>query len=399
MTPLRIAIVVPGRLHAFELAAALQKQGHEVYVFSNYPVSEALKFGLNPKTYAGNVLNRVVLRLWLNIFGANHFPSLRDRLICNWLDRWALRKIKALPSLDAIHAFSGVALHVLEYAKEKNIYNQLLRGSAHIETQTALLLSEAKRSGGAADIPSHWMRQREQAEYAIANKIIVLSSFAAKSFLVQSKALFQDKLDIVPLGTDQAVFEVSPEVITRRIQRVRKSKKLKVLMAGGLSAQKGAADFIETAASLSDYMDFSFVGSPEPDWQKRCRQKAPQVNFIDRVAQNALPTIYAQHDIFYFPTVQDGFAAVIAQALSSGMCVIASEHSAAPDIIENGKNGFLVPAQQSKVSIELLRQLNMQREKIVDIIQSGRGLVKSRSWQDVAQDFAEHIAINKKGFA
>jgi glycosyltransferase involved in cell wall biosynthesis len=399
MTPLRIAIVVPGRLHAFELAAALQKQGHEVHVFSNYPVSEALKFGLNPKTYAGNVLNRVALRLCLNVFGVARFQSLRDRFICNWLDRWALRKIKKLPCLDVIHAFSGVALHILQYAKEKNIYSQVLRGSAHIETQTALLLSEAKRSGGVADIPSRWMRQREQAEYALADKIMVLSTFAANSFFAQSPTLSRDKIEIVPLGTDLTVFEASDKVIKQRIERVRNNKKLQVLMAGGFSAQKGAADFIEVAASFSEYMDFSFVGSPEPDWHKRCQEKAPQVKFIDRVPQNTLPAIYAEYDIFYFPTVQDGFAAVIAQALTSGLCVIASENSAAPDIIENAKNGFVVPAQQSKVSIDLLLGLNMEREKIVDIIQAGRGLVKSRSWQDVARHFAEHVAQNIKGSA
>ncbi len=397
MTPLRIAIVVPGRLHAFELAAALQRQGHEVFVYSNYPVSEGIKFGLNAKTFRGNVLNRVVLRLWLNVFGSSRFQSMRDRIVCNWFDRWALRKIKKDLPFDVIHIFSGVALNILCYAKDHKIFNQLIRGSAHIETQTALLISEAKRSGGSVDIPSNWMRRREKAEYELADKIVVLSQFSLKSFIEQEGRQFLKKIDVQPLGTDKLMFEPEPSVIEYRIQRVLSGKKLKVLMAGGLSAQKGAADFIEAAACLADEMEFSFVGSAESEWQARCREKAPKLKLIARVPQQQLPLIYAEHDIFYFPTIQDGFAAVIAQALASGLCVIASENSAAPDFLDDGNNGFVVPAQQSEYSIDLMRKLNNERENLAQIIKVAAAAVKSRSWDDAATDFAEHVC-QYKGF-
>jgi glycosyltransferase involved in cell wall biosynthesis len=395
MIPLRIAIVVPGRLHAFELAAALQRQGHEVFVYSNYPVYEAIKFGLNPKTFHGNVLNRVVLRLWLNLFGHSRFQSIRDRIVCNWFDKWALRKIKKEQDFDVVHVFSGVALNILRYTKANKIYSQLVRGSAHIDTQTALLVSEAKRSGVLTDIPSVWMRQREKMEYELADRIIVLSQFALKSFMDQGKNLFSQKISIMSLGTDKSVFEPIPSVIEHRIKRIMSGRKLKVLMAGGLSAQKGAEDFIQTAAALADEMDFSFVGSAESQWQSCASERAPKLKFIARVPQQQLPKIYAEHDIFYFPTIQDGFAVVIAQALASGMCVIASENSAAPDLFDDGKNGFVVPAQQSDYSIELMRKLDGQRERLAEIVKAAVGTDRSRSWEDVATDLAEYSYQNK----
>ncbi len=391
MTPLRIAIVVPGRLHAFEQAAALQKLGHQVYVYTNYPVAEGLKFGLNPGTYRTNVLNRVFMRLWLNILGHSRLASLRDRLVSSWLGRWALRKIKKDLPFDVIHAFSGVALETLQFAKQKNIYTQLLRGSAHIETQASLLISEQQRSGGSVEIPSDWIRKRELAEYDLVDRIIVLSQFASKSFLDQDFEKFKDKLHILPLGTDMSVFEPKLATRERRIARVLSNNKLKVLMAGGLSAQKGAADFIKVAAALADKMDFSFVGSPEEQWEAKFRQYAPSVKFIPRVEQHKLPLVYAEHDIFYFPTIQDGFAVVIAQALASGLCVIASENSAAPDLLENAKTGFVVPAQQSELSISLLSELNTRRDHLAEIIRATNGAIKSRTWNDVAVDFSDHV--------
>lgn len=395
MTPLRIAILVPGRLHAFDLAAALQKQGHEVFVYSNYPLSEGLKFGLNPKTYRSNVLNRVFIRLWLTFLGHSRFQSVRDRIVCNWMDLWALRKIKQDLPFDVIHAFSGVALHCLRYAQKNGIYTQLLRGSAHIETQTALLVSEANRSGGSVDVPSRWMRRREQQEYEIADKIVVLSQFAARSFVSRPGSPFAEKLDLVPLGTDIQMFEPAPGVREKRIQRILSGQKLRVLLVGGLSAQKGAADFIQVAATLAEEMEFSFVGSAETYWQERCKKDAPNVRFVDRVPQQELPAIYAQYDIFYFPTVQDGFAVVIAQALASGLCVLASENSAAPDLIENAVNGYIVPAQQAETTIQLLRELDSQREALSKLVVAANDLVKARTWDDVANDFSGNVYRNK----
>lgn len=391
MTPLRIAIVVPGRLHAFELAAALQKQGHEVYVYSNYPVSEALKFGLNPRTYRSNVPNRILLRLWLSLPVISKFDSLRDRVVCGWFDRWASNRLEKDLPFDAIHVFSGVAYRTLGLAKTTGIYAELVRGSAHIETQTALLKSEAKRSGGVADIPSTWMRSREKMEYELADHIAVLSQFALKSFLVESKDKFTDKLHIMPLGIDMKMFDPADGVLQKRLERVLGGARLKVLMVGGFSAQKGAADFIRVAASLADEMDFCFVGSTEDEWKRRCLAEAPAVSFIDRVEQEQLPDIYAQNDIFYFPTIQDGFAMVIAQALASGLCVIASENSAAPDLLENARTGYVIPAQQSDFSINLLRELNGQRRKLAEIIKASHCSVESRHWDDVAAGFAENV--------
>lgn len=43
----RIAIVVQGRFHMFDLARELAKLGHDVTVFTNYPHLIAKKFALD----------------------------------------------------------------------------------------------------------------------------------------------------------------------------------------------------------------------------------------------------------------------------------------------------------------------------------------------------------------
>ena len=64
---LKIAIVVHGRFHGFDLARALMERGHDVTVFTNYPTWAVARFGIPPAHSRcfpmHGLLSRVVGRL------------------------------------------------------------------------------------------------------------------------------------------------------------------------------------------------------------------------------------------------------------------------------------------------------------------------------------------------
>jgi hypothetical protein len=53
--------------------------------------------------------------------------------------------------------------------------------------------------------------------------------------------------------------------------------------------------------------------------------------------------LYAQHDVFVFPSIVEGLPDVLMEAMAGGMPVITTETSGMSDIIENDFNGLLVP--------------------------------------------------------
>src|SRR5205085_12517328 len=55
-----------------------------------------------------------------------------------------------------------------------------------------------------------------------------------------------------------------------------------------------------------------------------------------------LPDLMRQCDVLVFPSYCDGFALVLLEALASGMPIISTEATAAPDLIEDGVEGFLI---------------------------------------------------------
>jgi glycosyltransferase involved in cell wall biosynthesis len=57
-------------------------------------------------------------------------------------------------------------------------------------------------------------------------------------------------------------------------------------------------------------------------------------------------------DIFIFPSLAEGFGHVILEAMSCGLPVVATPHTCAPDVMEDGKHGFIVPIRDAEAIAE-----------------------------------------------
>jgi glycosyltransferase involved in cell wall biosynthesis len=58
--------------------------------------------------------------------------------------------------------------------------------------------------------------------------------------------------------------------------------------------------------------------------------------------QDALRDIYDQHGTFLFPSFFEGFGKAFLEAMSRGLCVVASDVGGMHDVID-GENGIVVP--------------------------------------------------------
>ncbi len=79
---------------------------------------------------------------------------------------------------------------------------------------------------------------------------------------------------------------------------------------------------------------------------------------VDSPPPVAMPHVYAAADVFLLPTLYDPFANVTLEALAAGLPVITSAQNGASEIIENEKNGFILPrADDDKLIVHLLDHL------------------------------------------
>jgi glycosyltransferase involved in cell wall biosynthesis len=381
---LKGALVVHGRFHAFDLARSLLRQGNDIQLFTNYPRWAAAKFGLPKETVhnlvSHGVASRLCERLGIGLEAQLHMA----------FGGWAATQLQQ-QSWDFVHCFSGVAEELLNTRLNVKYGKLLVRGSAHIRTQHEILLAEEERAGRHVEKPSAWMIDREEREYQATDYILVLSTFARRSF--ERFGVDQRKLMLIHPGVKVDQFRATDKTIQERCQRIRSGEALRVVCVGTLSYQKGLLDLVAVIKALkNEKFRFQFVGTVPREEARVLRRSGVRLECIPRMPQSELHAWYAESDLFFFPTLHDGFAVVLAQAHAAGLPILATTNCAAPDIVTEGKHGWIVPIRCPEAFIERLVWCDRNRSELADMVEAlGNRQRRFRDWDDTALDLVSAV--------
>ena len=388
---MKIAVIVHGRFHAFDLVRALTKRGNDVHVFTNYPKWAAARFGLRKEA---------VHSLWPHGVALRAVQKLGDKawdLACPamhaWFSRWAASELRR-GEWDVIHSFSGVAENIFLSQLDARRHF-MVRGSSHIRCQDQILREESERAGVPLERPNRWIIDREEREYALCDQILVLSSFALSSFV--QHGVPASKLSLFPLGVDTRSFRPSEEALNARVSRILSGQPLRVTFTGTLNYRKGLYDFERIVRALDpEKFQFELIGSVQSEAQDVVSKLPANVTLVPRQPQSKLPEWYNRGDVFLFPTLEDGFAVVLAQAYANALPIITTTNCAGPDMIRHGQSGWVLPIRRSDLFIEQLLWCDANRDRLAEVVRRLYDTWQARDWNDVAADF-ERIVSNVVG--
>jgi len=125
-------------------------------------------------------------------------------------------------------------------------------------------------------------------------------------------------------------------------------------MTGQMNEAKGHYDFLQAARVVHEkHPEVRFVigGKQEGSYFRRLQEQVAEHNLGKIVAfsgwQDDMRSFYSGVDVFVLPSGQDteGLPRVIAEAMASGLAVVATRSGGAGEIVENGKTGILVERQ------------------------------------------------------
>jgi glycosyltransferase involved in cell wall biosynthesis len=128
-----------------------------------------------------------------------------------------------------------------------------------------------------------------------------------------------------------------------------------VLYVGRLAREKGLDVLLQAAASLP--VQVMIVGTgPE---RARLEEAAPaNATFLGQLDQDAVAREYAQADVFVLPSLSEPWGMVLNEAAAAGLPLVATDAAgAAHDLVEDGANGFLVPAGDAVALRDALERL------------------------------------------
>ena len=198
---------------------------------------------------------------------------------------------------------------------------------------------------------------------------------AQKNYLVNLKAR-EDRIYIASNAVDSDFF-TSQAQYYRQQKAVWKEKLgingCVILYVGRLIDEKGIPELLEAFTKLSGNKQVTLVivgnGSQATEYHSYTQQlKLDNVVFAGFQTQSALPQYYGIADIFVFPTKSDPWGLVLNEAMAAGLPIVCSDAAgAAPDLVVNGKNGYLVPVgdvEKLSEALQILVEDESLREKM-----------------------------------
>lgn len=165
----------------------------------------------------------------------------------------------------------------------------------------------------------------------MSHTVTAVSRFMAR--LVQQDLNLSRPINIIYNGVD--VNHFTPETSSRS-----NTKEVRILFSGNLTRRKGAHWLPSIAKKLQKNVHIFYTQGLRT---RKSLISSPKLQPIGVVPFKDMPNHYRQTDILLMPSVREGFGLAVAEAMACGLPVIASDCSAIPELVDNGKGGFLCP--------------------------------------------------------
>lgn len=343
---MKVVYTAPNRAHHYRYAAALNAAGYLYAFVSGFPriSSRAKAIELMGKLHRADILQTI------------YILSLKCKLpvkINTWLaflskieqDRACRKFVK---DCDIFLFYNGSGLSSCRAGKKIGVINIVEAVNSHVEYQEEILEAEHR------NLKLPWKpfpeneKRRRLKEYEEADYILMPSEFVKRSFI--AKGFREEKLLKVPYGFSK--LGNSKKNLNYKINGFT------ILYVGAISVRKGIRYLIEAFHRLDHQAKrLVLVGPNVGDGALNKVVLTSDIVFMGVLKGEQLEQAYRSADLFCLPSIEEGLALVLGEALSFGLPIIATANSGAEEIISNGKEGFIVPIQNADALYEKLQLL------------------------------------------
>ncbi|THB75073.1 MAG: glycosyltransferase family 1 protein [Gammaproteobacteria bacterium] len=169
-----------------------------------------------------------------------------------------------------------------------------------------------------------------------------------------------DKTHVIYSGINYSVFNPGLEQHRGKVRselNITQDQNVFLYVGSGFE-RKGLATAIKAIAKIDNAI-LIVIGKDRHS--KKYQQLADDLQTSDKIrflgVKKDVTPYYGCADAFVFPTLYDPFPNVVIEALASGLPVITSTKCGAAEIIEQGKDGFVCDALDTKSISDFMRQL------------------------------------------
>mgnify|MGYP001153685487 CR=1 FL=1 len=275
---------------------------------------------------------------------------------------------------DIVFAESNIALLTIKKAKELGMTTVLDRTNSHIEYQTELLKEEYEKFGIKYIFNSQNIVEKGVKEYREADYICVLSSFVKRTFL--EKGTPESKLLLVPSGVELADFR----------QTNKEDDIFRIICCGLSCIKKGTHYLLEAFKQLNlKNAELWLIGGIFEDIKPLLKKYEGHYKSIGFVPHKELYRYFSQGSAFVLPSLEEGLAKVMMEAMACGLPVIATTNTGAEDVVRDKEDGFIVPIRDVEALKEKILYMYENQNTCRQMGQNAKNRVKEGfTWENYA---------------
>ena len=241
--------------------------------------------------------------------------------------------------------------------------------------------------------PSRWKRRSVGRWYSfvdmqgkVASKMprIVVVSENSITDINKDMGVSRDRMRLVPVGVDPDLFKPLPNI-------AREPGRL-ITTASADVALKGLSYLLEAMALLRKDRDIrlTIIGKPRPGHSMDLIDSLglrPHIDFVSGVTDERIVELYAEAELAVVPSLYEGFSLPAIEAMSTGICLVATDGGALPEVTGTHNETVLqCPAANAEALAAAIATGLDSAELRARIGEAGRQRVVSRwTWKHCAE--------------
>lgn len=177
---------------------------------------------------------------------------------------------------------------------------------------------------------------------------------------------------VIPNGVDTEHFSPAEDPALERADGRT------LLFAGRLLAMKGLRTLLHAVRALPANVRLLLAGPGDPGpWQTLARDLGleDRCRFLGRVPYAEMPALYRQADAVVLPSFVESCPLVALEAMASGTPLVASRAGGVPEIVEDGRTGWLVPPGDASGLAERIERVLTEGETVRSTTAAARAWV------------------------
>lgn len=181
-----------------------------------------------------------------------------------------------------------------------------------------------------------------------ADYTLVNSEFVKETFVYMGYD--PNKIHVIYQGVEDKFIKKLP---------IKKNKEkhtpLRFLFAGGIGYRKGIEFLAEAMEDLYEYdFELHFAGVIQQDITKRYEKlfQSPKVHYHGMLSQSEIANLMIKSDVFIFPSLVEGSARVIFEAMAAGCAIICTPNSGSVNI--HDETGLIIEPGNANAIVEAI---------------------------------------------